>query len=345
MKFPLPSSVRDLLSTRTGRKALFNSGAAIAALYFGHVSGEAALALHEALTVHLASFPCENARDCATALHDGARFHAAAALQAVGDWMVSAGHKLTDGVATAYEASRHFLGRGVGQAKGFFVEHAELYGEKARNLCNRIAEKGPEVLARSRELFEDGISLVRAAAEAWGIYELGRRAWRKILDVRSCLGPTEGKGETPAAHAEGRSRAPTDVEVSVAIAGAPAAQAADRALGSAPADDPRRILRESGVLWMSDQLRAGVADIRIDGARFDIPGAARRDEVFDGRNMRLENLEIRPETCRPFESSEGVQRLRMLRGRVGTGTLQPIDLGRSGCPLEDRVNESAGPEL
>lgn len=238
---------------------LMSAGAYIAGAYFGVVFPGGIELLHEAFQYAVAMNPFSDPVAQITALYEGAQYHSAAALHTVGDWLEGVGAEISQRVREQIDQARAFIGPTLDQAKSLFVETWRPVTEGAAMLRDQIrnAISAQEaVLSWSKEVSKSAFEMIRYAAEAYGIYEIGRRVYDRLFS-RAKEGLRE-QVEAPVQEAPEVTERSINLNLNTAIGGGAVADAAlrDRTIRFEHRSDPTAgisALSSDKILWVSDK--------------------------------------------------------------------------------------------
>lgn len=258
--------IKTFLSQGSSRRMLMSAGAYIAGAYFGFVFPGGIEMLHEAFQYAVAMNPFSDPVSQITALYEGAQYHAAAALHAVGDWFQGAGVELTQRAREQIDQARTFLGPTLDQAKSLFVETWQPVSEGAAMLRDQIRNAIPcqqEVITWTKATGKAAFDLLRAGVEAYGIYEVGKKLYGSIFsrakrDLRDQV--TISVQEAPAV-----TERSINLNLNTAIGGGAVADAAlrDRTIRFEHPSDPTAgisALNSDKIIWVSDKLGRRVSN-------------------------------------------------------------------------------------
>lgn len=334
--------VRTFLTNGASRRALMTAGVFIAGAYMGFVLPGGIEAIHEAFQYAVALNPFTDPIAQITALYEGAQYHAAATLHTVGEWCQSAGVEIAQRAREDIERARALIGPALEQAKAVFLEVWQPATAGAIILRDHIRNAIPDpqvALTLVKEVVQTAVDLMQNAAEAYGIYDLGKKAYGKIFsrareEVRDemVLAPTETPEVTEQT---------INLTLNTAVGGGAVADAALRSRGGRTdgAISPTSGLSSLGsdqIIWMSDQfgrrisndLNDLIADVGVPGRPISIlsPSPSR----FVDALSQMEDLRHRDRfpTINWDESAISASRLDGLRcgTRIGldNGALQQV---------------------
>lgn len=258
--------VKTFLSQGSSRRMLMSAGAYIAGAYFGMAFPGGLEMLHEAFQYAVAMNPFSDPVTQITALFEGAQYHAAAALHTVGDWFHGAGVELTQRAREQIDQARVFLGPTLDQAKSLFIETWRPVSEGAAMLRDQIRNAIPEqedLVPCAKKVGKAAFELLRNAVEAYGIYEVGKKLYGRILsrakeDLREQVTPA------PQEAPEVTERS-INLNLNTAIGGGAVADAAlrDRTIRFEHRSDPTAgisALSSDKIIWVSDKLGRRVSN-------------------------------------------------------------------------------------
>lgn len=326
--------IRSYLSNGASRRALITAGVCIAGAYMGYVAPGGIEVLHEAFQYAVTLNPFTDPIAQISALYDGARQFAAAALHSVGDWLTGVGVEVGQRLREEIERARAFLGPFLEQARTLFCEAWQTTSEAAATLRDQIRNSAPslsEVVISGKELLKTAVELVRHAAEAYGLYETAKKIYQRVFararaDLDAQVHPAPG--ETPAVTARS-----VNLNLNIGVGGAPVADAAlrSREIRISDVTDPTAGISGLGsdrIIWVSDKLRhrlsddlstlTGVESGQVSRVSLRRPPTIRLEDVLDP----VEDLRHRARfpTINWGESALSETRLdavRGARGRIG----------------------------
>lgn len=337
--------IKALLANGASRRALLTAGAYIAGAYFGYVMPGGLEAIHEAFQYAVASNPFGDPVSQISALFEGAQYHAAGALHAVGDWFQSVGVEVTQRFREQIDQARMFLGPSLEQAKGLFLELWEPVSEAAANLRDQIRNAIPgkeTALTWAKETGKAAFELLSLAVEAYGIYEAGKAVYRKIFSRAK----EELREEitVPAGEPEAVTDRSINLNLNTAVGGGAVADAAmrDRQIRFEHAQDPTAglsALQSDKIIWVSDKLNRRVSS-ELNDLIADIGTSPERVSLQTPSPTRLEDPadpigdlshRSRFPTINWGESEASSDRLRKMRcgsriGELGRADLKDIRL-------------------
>lgn len=254
--------IRSFLSNGTTRRALLSAGAYIGSAYFGVVIPGGLEALHEAFQAAVAASPFGDPISMITALYEGAQYHAAGAVHAVGDWFQSVGVELSQRAREQIEQARTFLGPAAEKAKTLFVETWQPVSEGAAMLRDQIRNAIPSS-ETVPTCVKDAFSLLRNAVEAYGIYEAGKKLYEGVFS-RAKKDLKEKVKAAPEETPEVTERS-VNLNLNTAIGGGAVADAAlrDRKIRFEHKQDPTAglsAMSSDQIIWVSDKLKRRVSN-------------------------------------------------------------------------------------
>jgi hypothetical protein len=221
-------TIHTYLEGNVSRKALLAVGGYIAGTYFGYVNPAGLEMMHEALTMALQTSPFSDPVSTVSSLFEGAQYHAASTLHTVGEWLEGVGVEIGHQARSAVNEARDFIGPGLDRARDFFMENAGHTSEAAariRDTIRNAASSVEDAVKAGGDLISSGFSILRTAAEAYGIYEAGKAVYTKLFG--------EGKDAVEEASApdDEKTERSVNLNVNISVAGGPAADAAKAGSG------------------------------------------------------------------------------------------------------------------
>lgn len=246
-------TIQTYLQGNVSRKALLATGGYIAGGYFGYANPTGLEMMHEALTMVLQTSPFSDPVSTASSLFEGAQYHAASALHAVGEWLEGAGVEIGNQARSAVNEAREFIGPALDQAKNFFIENAEHTSEAAarvRDSIRNAASSVEDAVKAGGDLISSGFSVLRTAAEAYGIYEAGKAVYKRLFGEAK-----EAVEEASPADEPSTDRS-VNLNVNISIAGGSAADAAEEKADKSESavQDLIGEMDESKIIWVSEKL-------------------------------------------------------------------------------------------
>jgi hypothetical protein len=367
-EFRMRDRVRNFLSNGASRRALMTAGAVIAGAYLGFAFPGGVEAIHEAFQYAVTLNPFTDPAAQITALYEGAQYQAAAALHSVGDWFQSVGVELTLRAREDIERARLFIGPALDHAKALFLEVWQPVTTGAIMLRDQIRNAIPDpqaALVWTKEVGSAAVDLVRSAAEAYGVYDLAKKAYGRLFS-RARAEVRDEMGATPDEPATVTERT-ISLNLNTAVGGGAVADAAlrSREIRVTPAQDPTRGLSALGsdqIIWLSDQFTRRIST-DLDDLIADVEGSGERVSLLSASPVRLEDAvnpvedlrhRARFPTINWGESDLSASRLDRLRcgSRIGGETLKgqspirsdlKIVLGEDGFLRAERKKDASAP--
>lgn len=332
-------TIRTYLENNVSRRALFTVGSYVGGACFGYVDPAGLEMLHEAFITAMEISPFTDPSAAAGALFDGAQYHAAATMHTVGEWLEGVGSEIGHQTRSVINEARDFIGPSLDQARAFFLDNADQIGESAARIRDAIRNAGAELgetAQAGKDLVSSGFSLLRTAAEAYGIYEAGKAVYTRLFgEAKEAVRETSGEP----ASAEDRL---INLNVNLSVAGAPAANTAMRhSEGRDPAvSEMLDQVDEGRIIWVSDKLKERLTDEMKDMLADMAPGTESRVCPKGPRTTRTgETGKYAHRDTFPMinwdQSPVGAQRLGTLKSGAGTRSRR--------TPLEggDALSESS----
>jgi hypothetical protein len=349
--------VRAFLSNGASRRALMTAGVFIAGAYFGVNLPGGIEALHEAFQYAVSMNPFTDPITQISALYEGAQYYTAGALHSVGEWLQSAGVEIAQRVREDIDRARALIGPALDHAKALFIEAWQPVTAGAIMLRDQIRNAIPDPAAAitwTKEAASAAFDLVRNAAEAYGMYDLAKKAYGKVFSrareqVEDEMVPAPA--ETPEVTEQ-----TINLTLNTAVGGGAVTDAALRSReirinsGISPTAG-LTALRSDQIIWISDQFGRRISN-DINDLIADVGVSVRPVSILSPSPFRLEDAlnpteDLRHRDRFPTinwgESAISASRLEGLRcgTRIveGNGALQQVPiqsdlkivLGDDGC--------------